>query len=61
VSVRLNFTYFFFEAFDENWKTAEGAVGGKWGMWNAARTTPHQVISTIDTLIPAQDKWPPVK
>jgi hypothetical protein len=59
-SVRSNLTYFFFEAFDENWKGAEGPVGAKWGMWNSARTTPQQVISTIDTLIPAQDKWPPI-
>jgi exo-beta-1,3-glucanase (GH17 family) len=60
-SVRTGLTYFFFEAFDENWKGAEGPVGSKWGMWNPARTTPHLVISTLDTLIPAQDKWPPIK
>jgi len=43
--------YWFFEAFDENWKTAEGPVGVSWGMWKADRT-PHAVITNIARLIP---------
>jgi hypothetical protein len=51
--------YWFFEAFDENWKSAEGPAGGKWGMWAADRTAPpHQVIASIAMLISPQDEWP---
>jgi exo-beta-1,3-glucanase (GH17 family) len=42
--------YWFFEAFDENWKTLEGPVGVSWGMWKADRT-PHAVITGIAQLI----------
>jgi len=58
--------YWFFEGFDESWKSstahtgsAEGDVGGKWGMWQADRTMPpHQIIQQIATLIPASQEWP---
>ncbi len=43
--------YWFFEAFDENWKTTEGPVGVSWGIWKADRT-PHAVVTNIAQLIP---------
>jgi exo-beta-1,3-glucanase (GH17 family) len=56
MSVRTGLTYYFFEGFDEAWKGAEGPVGSKWGMYTTTRQ-PHQVITNIATLIPAQDQW----
>jgi exo-beta-1,3-glucanase (GH17 family) len=39
--------YWFFEAFDEQWKTTvEGPVGASWGIWKADRT-PHAVIAQL--------------
>ena len=55
-SLKVNLEYFFFEGFDEAWKSAEGAVGGKWGMFTAART-PHPIITNINTLIPTAEGW----
>jgi len=55
-SLKVNLEYWFFEGFDEKWKGAEGAVGGKWGMFNADRT-PHPVITNINTLIPSAEGW----
>jgi exo-beta-1,3-glucanase (GH17 family) len=58
-SVSVGLEYWFFEAFDENWKNTEGPAGGKWGMWTPDRAAPpHPIVSTIATLIPQQDQWP---
>jgi exo-beta-1,3-glucanase (GH17 family) len=32
-----NVRYFYFEAFDESWKTAEGSQGPHWGIWDGSR------------------------
>jgi hypothetical protein len=57
-SLKVNLEYWFFEGFDEAWKGAEGAVGGKWGLWTSVRTAPpHAVITNINTLIPTADGW----
>jgi exo-beta-1,3-glucanase (GH17 family) len=40
-----------FTAFDENWKGAEGAVGGHWGFWFANRQ-PLYTINNLSTLMP---------
>jgi exo-beta-1,3-glucanase (GH17 family) len=54
-----------FEAFDENWKasaahagSSEGLVGGQWGFWKADRSTPHQVVSVVSSLVPPNQMWP---
>jgi exo-beta-1,3-glucanase (GH17 family) len=58
-SASVGLEYFFFEGFDENWKNAEGPVGGKWGLWTADRTAPpHMIIQNISSLIQPQDEWP---
>jgi exo-beta-1,3-glucanase (GH17 family) len=58
-SVASGLDYWFFEGFDESWKVAEGAVGGKWGLWTSIRTDPpHLVITNLATEIPATDEWP---
>jgi exo-beta-1,3-glucanase (GH17 family) len=58
-SVSSGLEYWFFEGFDENWKNAEGPVGGEWGLWTADRSAPaHQVIANIASLIPSKDEWP---
>jgi exo-beta-1,3-glucanase (GH17 family) len=40
-----------FTAFDENWKNAEGTVGGHWGFWFANRQ-PLPIITGLNTLYP---------
>ena len=58
-SKKVNLEYWFFEGFDEAWKAAEGAVGGKWGMWTSVRTAPpHKIITDVKTLVPDGDGWP---
>jgi exo-beta-1,3-glucanase (GH17 family) len=57
-SLKVNLEYWVFEGFDEAWKGAEGAVGGKWGMWTSDRAAPpHAVITNISTLIPSAEGW----
>ena len=54
-SLKVNLNCWFFEAFDEAWKGKEGPVGGKWGMFTAVRAAPpHEIIGSINTLIPCQ-------
>ena len=55
-SLKVDLEYWFFEGFDEAWKSKEGAVGGKWGMFTAARA-PHAIITNINTLIPTAEGW----
>jgi exo-beta-1,3-glucanase (GH17 family) len=51
--------YWLFEGFDESWKVAEGAVGGKWGLWTSIRTDPpHLVITNLAMEVPATEEWP---
>jgi hypothetical protein len=50
------FEYWSFTAFDEKWKTGEGAVGGVWGMWNSDRT-PKIMINQLSTVFPAYSRW----
>lgn len=50
------FEYWFFSNVDEKWKSAEGAVGGSWGMWRSDRT-PKLIISDIANLIPQTQMW----
>ena len=57
-SGRTGLEYWFFEGFDEPWKGAEGAVGGKWGIWKENRT-PHLVISDIANRISSEEMWAP--
>jgi exo-beta-1,3-glucanase (GH17 family) len=40
-----------FTAFDENWKNAEGTVGGHWGFWFADRK-PLPIITGLNALFP---------
>jgi exo-beta-1,3-glucanase (GH17 family) len=40
-----------FTAFDENWKNAEGTVGGHWGFWSASRQ-PQPIITGLNALFP---------
>jgi len=56
-SLRSGLEYWFFEGFDEPWKSVEGEVGDKWALWNLNRT-PKQAITQIDSLIPAVARWP---
>jgi exo-beta-1,3-glucanase (GH17 family) len=58
--------YWFFEGFDEAWKISEGAVGGAWGLWQAARPATgsndqagqHLVIANLSTEVPPTQQWP---
>lgn len=47
--------YFALEAFDQVWKTNEGAVGQYWGLFNAEREPKH--VFSGDTITPVND-WP---
>lgn len=45
-TVRNNVDFYFFDAFDENWKTKyEGEVGKHWGLYNSNRTAKHPGIT----------------
>jgi exo-beta-1,3-glucanase (GH17 family) len=46
-----NAEFWSFTAFDENWKSAEGSVGGHWGFWFANRQ-PLPIITGLNTLYP---------
>lgn len=50
------FEYWAFATFDESWKSAEGAVGAHWGLWNIDRT-PKPVITGIKALWPRYMDW----
>jgi exo-beta-1,3-glucanase (GH17 family) len=57
-SSRTGLEYWFFEAFDEAWKGAEGGVGSKWGLYTTTRT-PHAIVTSLASLIEPQQMWPP--
>jgi exo-beta-1,3-glucanase (GH17 family) len=65
-SASVGLDYWFFEGFDENWKTAEGPVGSKWGMWEAVRPATgsndtagqHLIITDLSTEILPTQEWP---
>jgi exo-beta-1,3-glucanase (GH17 family) len=65
-SASVGLEFWFFEGFDEAWKTAEGPVGGKWGMWDAVRPATgyndtagqHLIITNLATEIPSTTEWP---
>lgn len=40
-----------FEAFDEPWKSAEGAAGAHWGLWKADRTE-NPALARVRTAFP---------
>lgn len=46
-----NAEFWSFTAFDENWKSGEGTVGGHWGFWYANRQ-PLPIITGLNTLYP---------
>lgn len=46
-----NAEFWSFTAFDENWKSAEGTVGGHWGFWYANRQ-PLPIITGLNSLYP---------
>lgn len=49
--------YWFFSAFDENWKGHdEGSVGNKWGMWKSDRS-PHDIIRHVENIVPVENGW----
>lgn len=41
--------YYYFEAFDENWKASyEGLQGAHWGVWDAAGNTKNNMSRIFD-------------